>query len=43
VVATARGFAYQTEHGISDRAGLLRHIRSHPEGVRATEVKDGYE
>lgn len=43
VVATPRGFAYQSEHGIADKASLLRHIRIHPEGVRASDVKDGYD
>lgn len=43
VLATSNGFAYQSEHGISDKTTLLGHIRAHPEGVKSTEIKDGYE
>ncbi|KAF8069496.1 hypothetical protein HT031_001612 [Scenedesmus sp. PABB004] len=43
VAASAAGFRYRSEHGISDKASLLRFLRSHPEGVRATDIKDGYD
>jgi len=43
VIASAGGFTYRSEHGIMDKATLLRFIRSNPEGVRASDIKDGYE
>eukprot|EP00879_Flechtneria_rotunda_P004507 GHRR01004762.1.p1 GENE.GHRR01004762.1~~GHRR01004762.1.p1 ORF type:complete len:290 (+),score=88.55 GHRR01004762.1:243-1112(+) len=42
VEATAEGFAYRSDHQAKDKASLLRHIRAHPEGVRYSDVKDGY-
>jgi hypothetical protein len=43
VVASARGFRYESEHGVADKASLLRFVRAHPEGVRSSDIKDGYE
>lgn len=43
VLATAHGFQYRSEHGIHDKASLLRYLHSHPEGVKATVIRDGYE
>lgn len=43
VLATVHGFQYRSEHGIHDKASLLRYLKAHPDGVKATTIKDGYE
>lgn len=43
VAASAHGFMYRSEHGIRDKASLLRFLREHPQGVKANEISDGYE
>eukprot|EP00882_Tetradesmus_deserticola_P005977 GHRQ01006293.1.p1 GENE.GHRQ01006293.1~~GHRQ01006293.1.p1 ORF type:complete len:303 (+),score=132.82 GHRQ01006293.1:72-980(+) len=43
VAASAHGFMYRSEHGIRDKATLLRFLREHPQGVKANEISDGYE